>query len=62
LGEIKKIKIKIALVSTKVVKTGPDRPVEPGTGPVSGPVDAQNRNSKRTGKNRVNRCKTEENW
>jgi hypothetical protein len=31
---------------SKVVKTGPDRPVEPvepGTGPVSGPVSAQNR-------------------
>jgi hypothetical protein len=27
----------------KVVTTGPDRPVEPGTGPISGPVDTQNR-------------------
>jgi hypothetical protein len=43
---------------TKVVKTGPDRPVgpvEPGIGPESGPVDAQKRSANEPAKNRQNR-------
>jgi hypothetical protein len=51
----------MSIIKTKVVKTGPDRPVgpvEPGTGPASGPSRPQNRSAhepvmnRKTGKNR----------
>jgi hypothetical protein len=48
------------LILPKVVKTGPNRPVEPvepGTRPLSGPVSMQNRSATEPGKNRVKRRK-----
>jgi hypothetical protein len=53
--------INIILLISKVVKTGPGRPVgpvEPGTGPASGSVGAQNRSAREPGSNRENRDKT----
>jgi hypothetical protein len=44
---------------TKVIKTGPDRPVEPvepGTGHESGSASAQNRSANKPEENRINRC------
>ena len=44
-----------------VVKTGPNRPVEPvepGTGPLAGPEQPQNRGGRKPVKNRENRSKT----
>jgi hypothetical protein len=49
------------VAATKVIKTGPDRPVgpiEPGTGPASGPVRVQNRFVREPALNRENREKT----
>jgi hypothetical protein len=37
---------KMLVIETKVIKTGPDRPVQPvgpGTGPISGPDDHEYR-------------------
>jgi hypothetical protein len=52
------------IIITKVVKTGPDwpvGPVEPGTGPASSPVGAQNRSAREPRSNRENRDKTGKN-
>jgi hypothetical protein len=43
------------ILHTKVVKTGPD---EPGTGPKSGPVDAQKWSAREPAKNCENRKKS----
>jgi hypothetical protein len=54
----------VLMNKVKVVKTGPDRPVgpvEPGTGPASGPVSAQNRSAREPLLNRQNRSKTGKN-
>jgi hypothetical protein len=48
----------------KVVKTRPDRsvgPVEPGTGPISGPVSAEKRSASEPTQNRKNREKSGKN-
>jgi hypothetical protein len=53
----------LVVAATKVIKTGADRPVgpiEPGTGPASGPVRVQNRSAREPALNRKNRKKTGE--
>jgi hypothetical protein len=44
--KMKYLSRELFLIGSKVVKTGPDRPVEPETGPPSGPASPLNRSAK----------------